>query len=158
MPTIHPAFRITAFTNTAATFLLLVSAIGCGDSLPSYEMVPVSGVVNLDGAPVANANLVFYSETLPRAFATTDNSGTFQLETPQYGEGIPEGSYLVQIQSSDQTIDSQSGKSVSIPIVYGENGIEVITISSDGEKTFTFDLKSRPKKGDYVSENSMAEA
>ncbi|QDV67088.1 hypothetical protein Poly24_07790 [Rosistilla carotiformis] len=158
MPTSHPASCIPAFTNTAAAFLLLITAIGCGDSLPSYEMVPVSGVVNLDGSPVANASLVFYSETLPRAFATTDNSGTFKLETPQYGEGIAAGNYLVQIQSTDQTTDSQSGKSVSIPIVYGENGIEVISISNDGEKTYTFDLKSRPKNGDYVSENSMAEA
>ena len=115
-------------------------------------------MINWDGKPVANAHLMFYSETLLRVFATTDTPGAFDLGNPLHGEGVSAGSDWVQAQSTEETIESESGKSVSIPIVYGANGIEVIAISNEGETTLMFELKSRPKSGGYVSEKSTAEA
>lgn len=131
-------------------------AAGCSSGRPSYEMTPVSGAVTFDGKPIEGANVVFHSETGPSATGTTDSSGQFSLATRNYGEGIPPGDYLVQINSTPATKNA-AGKSIAIPIVYGENGVEVVKINQGSDATFTFALKSKPKSSDYVANNPLAE-
>jgi len=64
----------------AAAALLLAPLAGCGDRGP--RLVPVSGVVTLDGKPVADAGVMFKpAGNLPPASATTDAEGKFRLAT-----------------------------------------------------------------------------
>ncbi len=143
---------------TRFLFLLaLLLTVGCSYGGPSYSLSPASGTVNIDGKPVANAVVVFHSESSPIASGKTDSSGQFQLATGTHGEGIAAGDFLVQISSTEETTDS-SGKAVSIPIVYAENGVEVVKIAQGGgENSFTFNLKSKPRSSDYLSNNPLAE-
>lgn len=162
MPANFHQARVVAFMTSFKTWicsLLLIAlliAVGCSYGGPSYSLSPASGTVSMDGKPVANAVVVFHSESAPIASAITDSSGQFQLATGSHGEGIAIGDFLVQISSNAETKDS-SGKAISIPIVYSENGVEVVKIAQGGENSFAFNLKSRPKSSDYLSNNPLAE-
>lgn len=136
--------------------LALLLTVGCSPSGPSYSLLPISGTVSIDGKPVTNATVVFHSESAPTASGKTDSSGQFTLATGQHGEGVAAGEYIVQISSGAETTDA-SGKVVTIPIVYAENGLEVVKVAQGGESAFTFQLKSKPKSSDYLSNNPLAE-
>jgi hypothetical protein len=86
-------------------FLLLLfftTLWGCGDSgrIPVY---PVRGKVTLDGQPAVGAFVKFKmingsGQTkwmMPQG--TTDEDGTFRLDTYEMGDGAPEGNYNVFI-------------------------------------------------------------
>ncbi|RCS53880.1 hypothetical protein DTL42_01555 [Bremerella cremea] len=143
------------WTLPSLLFALLLT-VGCSHSGPSYNLSPASGSVTLDGKPVTNALVVFHSDSSPVASGKTDSSGKFVLETGKHGPGVTKGDFLVQIMSTEETTDS-AGKSVTIPHVYSENGLEVVKIGEGGDNTFTFELKSRPGKKDYLSNNPLAE-
>lgn len=144
-----------AWTRPFLLFALLL-AVGCSQSGPSYSLSPASGTVSIDGKPVANATVVFHSESGPTASGTTDSSGNFTLATGTHGEGAAAGDFIVQISSNAETTDG-SGKAVTIPIVYSENGVEVVKVAQGGDNSFTFNLKSKPRSSDYLSNNPLAE-
>jgi hypothetical protein len=78
-------------------FLLvpLVVLAGCGRG---PVMVPVSGVVTLDGAPVADANVMFAPRGDGRpAEGKTDAAGKFSLTTEKPNDGAMEGDYEVTV-------------------------------------------------------------
>lgn len=61
-------------------------------------MVPVTGIVTLDGVPVADAGVMFAPTSAGRpAQGTTDATGKFQLTTEQPGDGAMEGEYEVTV-------------------------------------------------------------
>ncbi len=83
-------------------YLLLALAIlagnGCGPSGPA--IVPVFGVVTLDNAPVAGANVMFAPIAGGRpAEGVTDSTGKFMLttQTDKATAGAMEGTYLVTV-------------------------------------------------------------
>ncbi len=141
--------------GVVSTSLLLLFAVGCQPSI-SYEMVPATGTVQLDGEPLENAKVVFHSETNPRAFGTTDSQGRFQMNTLKQGEGVAIGDFIVKIVSTQETKNS-SGKSISLSPLYSENGVQVVTVAQDAPNDFEFALKSRPGKSDYMSDNPLEE-
>ena len=162
MPAYSPATVVVLLRSHTARWTLpsllcaLMLTVGCSHSEPSYNLSPATGSVSLDGKPVTNAMVVFHSDSSPAASGKTDSSGQFVLETGKHGAGIARGDFLVQIMSTDETTDS-AGKAVTIPHVYSENGLEVVKIGEGGDNSFTFELKSRPGKKDYLSNNPLAE-
>lgn len=83
-------------------FLIGVCAVvfltaGCGPKGPA--MVPVSGVVKLDGAPVpAGAGVTFMPVGTGRpATGQTDQDGRFTLTTEKANDGALEGEYVVAV-------------------------------------------------------------
>jgi len=154
MRTIHSRRHVPLMASLLT--LGLLSTLGCGQSKQNYEMIDVTGAITFDGSPLANAAVAFYSDTRPPAYGMTDSSGQFKLETREHGQGVPKGEYIVRIGSTDQTTNG-SGKNVTVPSMYEENGVAIVAISDQGEKTFDFNLKSRPGKNDYVSTNTLAE-
>lgn len=69
-----------------------LTATGCGDTLH-----PVSGVVKLDGAPVAGAKVTFVSDNGGASYsAPTDANGVFQMMTGEK-PGIVSGNYKVVV-------------------------------------------------------------
>jgi hypothetical protein len=107
----------------AALSWVLVLLAGCGQGLP---VVPVSGVVLLDGSPLANASITTQPigiKTLnpgPGSFGRTDAEGRFELElvTPAI-RGAIIGEHRVMIQPA-----SSAQKSAAPKIV---NGIKVFS-------------------------------
>jgi hypothetical protein len=130
--------------------LLSVVLAGCGESRPSYSMVPVSGTLSLDGKRASGIVVTFDSDSGPRAFGVTDDEGAFSLETKEYGNGAPEGSYKVWIQS---TKDS----TVPVPLTLSELPVDTVTVTADNENVFEFDLKSRKRRGEKQPPVNSAE-
>lgn len=72
----------------------LAVCVGC-DRGP--RLVPVSGVVLLDGQPVANAAVLFIPAEGRPAEGTTDAEGKFTLQTFQPGDGALVGTHDVTV-------------------------------------------------------------
>lgn len=83
---------------------------GCWSSGP--EMIPVRGVVTLDGKPVEGATVGFAPKAAGRpATGTTDAAGQFSLTTFEPGDGAVPGEHVVtvsKIKSSGQQFDMSS--------------------------------------------------
>src|SRR5262245_19668277 len=75
-------------------------AAGCGGDAP--ELAPAGGTVMHDGAPLANANVVFIPESKgPAAVGLTGADGKFQLTTG--GEpGAALGKHKVAVSAEDE--------------------------------------------------------
>ncbi|QDU26002.1 hypothetical protein ETAA8_10740 [Anatilimnocola aggregata] len=74
---------------------LLIFVAGC-DTGP--RMIPVSGVVTLDGKPVKNAAVMFLSTSGGRpAEGITDAEGRYSLTTFKFGDGAVEGQHSVSV-------------------------------------------------------------
>lgn len=90
------SIRFVLSGQLCVAVILLVLA-GCGPKGP--QIVPVSGVVLLDGNPVEGAVLMFLAGTLglQPATAATDAQGRFKLTTKADGDGAYEGPHKVTI-------------------------------------------------------------
>lgn len=80
--------------------VLLLAVLGCGGG----ELVPVKGVVTVDGKPLAGATvqLIPDSPAGKQALGTTDAQGRFQLSTNQPRDGALRGTYKVTVQLPPQ--------------------------------------------------------
>jgi hypothetical protein len=87
--------------------LLFVAPLlaGCGDGRPS--LVPATGQVLLNGAPLAGATVSFQPVDVAEGSfqrpsrATTDAEGRFSPTTYSPGDGIPVGKYRVAVQKRE---------------------------------------------------------
>lgn len=87
-----------AFCLLAFLSLLIV---GCGPSgRPEVETAPVSGTIQLDGQPLADAQVNFLTDEYA-GVATTDANGNYELKA-QPGENTV---YVVKYESSDPDFD-----------------------------------------------------
>jgi hypothetical protein len=88
--------------------LIFASVIGCtGTADNPHQVVPVSGVVLLDGESVREAIVEFVPTEFgrPAAFAKTDANGRFSLSTYGVGDGAVPGNYRVRITQTEVTGD-----------------------------------------------------
>ena len=82
-------------------FIVLLCVVGCSHRGPVVQFV--EGMVTLDGAPVADANVCFTpkgAEGLP-ALGKTDAKGQYRLTSAQageFGKGAVIGDYDVRVQ------------------------------------------------------------
>ncbi len=132
--------------------LVLAAGGGCGRSGPGYTMLPVEGVVTLEGEPLANAEVMFDSADGPRGFGLTDEAGRFTVTTRQFGLGLPAGNYRVFVSGSEKTRLARSGRAAQVATVYGESGVGRVTVTAGG-KPLSFDLEARPKVGRKAAED-----
>lgn len=86
--------RVLIFLASVAALIVLN---GCGNS----GYTSVSGVVTLDDAPLADANVVFHAPGRPVATARTDQSGRFSVETGG-ARGMRPGEYIVTVAAYEQ--------------------------------------------------------
>jgi len=122
--------------SRAALLAALVCLVGCsGDS-----MAPVSGVVTLDGKPVAGLEVNFEptGDTKDRTTATgyTKADGSYALVYPGYKKGAPLGDYIVRIVGGEALDD---GTVTRVPPKYNEESELKKTVTS-GENKFDFEL------------------
>jgi hypothetical protein len=118
---------------------LCLLAAGCGDS----RLVPVSGVVTLDGEPVAGVLVNFKPvpgksadpEYSPTSFGRTDKKGRFRLESLDASGAAP-GEHIVTIARQARNPFTEDGQ-VEIPEM--EQPIEYILPEKarDGSLRFT---------------------
>ncbi|MEM9659403.1 MAG: hypothetical protein AAF961_13680 [Planctomycetota bacterium] len=106
--------------RTLVAGALLCGVAGCGSS--QFDLVPVSGVVTLDGEPLAGGVINFQPNAPagqttggPGSSSHTDDEGRFEMETIQGEPGAVVGTHKVRIYSfSPETpiaSDSDAGPS-----------------------------------------------
>jgi len=77
-----------------AAVLVTACVVGCSKS----EMTPVTGVLTLNGQPVADAEVAFNPKTVGRlAIGRTDSTGHFKLSTGAPDDGAVPGEYTVTL-------------------------------------------------------------
>ena len=118
---------------------------GCG---PGNELgrVPISGTVNLDGAPLDSGTISFdpVDEKGTKAGATVTD-GKFQIPLER---GLPPGKYTVRLFSAagGGPADSMPGESTvqkeRIPPAWNTSSKEQIDVKAEGDNVFSFDVKS----------------
>ena len=122
---------------------------GCGGGGDKVKVVPVAGVITHKGAPLADANIVFYPEKGPVGMGKSDAKGAFQISTNGQPGGIP-GKNKVTVTIAASSIPPSDGRAFDatpeskIPKKY----------SSDTETDLTADV---PKDGSKDLKLNLAE-
>ena len=81
---------------------LAIVTLGCDSS--DLELVPVSGLVTLDGKAVAGAAIVFTPQKGGRpAWGTTDEQGEFHLTTLEENDGAIVGTHVATVSLREAT-------------------------------------------------------
>jgi len=152
--------------QSLAPLFTLVSLVlvGCGQSGPQKVIptsaVPVTGIVTLDGKPLASAKITFVPTDNSQgsgAAGATDSAGKYELRA-LFGNksvvGAPPGNYkvvvslMVKPDGSPMPADSQeppmmSGARESLPLKYSDFASTQLSASvASSGSTFNFDLKS----------------
>ena len=120
---------------------LLAAFSGCGPAGPPLGQV--TGTVSYKGQPLVTGDVLFVPETanLPYAQARIAEDGTFQLQTEEYGNGVPVGKYQVMI-TSLKDLGPENGMLALSPSRYSstaESGLTAEVV--EGENTVDFALK-----------------
>jgi hypothetical protein len=149
-PTFERLARLLPLLFVAmAIAVSFASIVGCGRS---NRPVSASGIVTLDGRPLANASVMFSpTHDGPSAAGATNADGEFQLATTN-DAGALRGEYRVSVTKREVIGMGNHG-------VAGQGGIRVKWLApqkysnfetsglratvGDGENKYTFDLSSR---------------
>ena len=106
-------------TPIRAAWLMLLAALlsGCGGSGP--EVVPVSGRVTLDGAPLAGARIRFQPEASggSPSYGTADQDGHYELGYKRGQPGALIGWHSIRVERGARDPDSKT-KPQALPARY----------------------------------------
>jgi predicted small lipoprotein YifL len=160
--------------RSVGAVLILAGALsmlgGCGQSGPA--LYPVSGKVQCDGKPVADAMVFFHragksdiGESVP--YGTTGPDGSYQLGTDVPGDGAVAGDYVITVVWPDMTKKENGNgerpdllkgtylkpteSKLKATVTTGKNDIPVIEVKLPNRAivdpaTFSQDKKDKPKK------------
>ena len=139
--------------------ILALASAGCkkGPARAEAGEVPVTGVVTLDGKPLAGAEVTFTCNTTTGVFSgATDENGKYQLWSNFGSTAKLEGPCTVKISKmelppgvekppADMPVSPQMlGAKESLPPKYSDGGKTELTASVPAEGgTFNFELKSK---------------
>lgn len=128
-------------------------ATGCGSS-DGVKLAPVTGIVELDGKPVASAKVEFNPVELPGqtkkgqpviggSFAITDEEGNYELHFGTGRPGAVLGEHTVKITTMNVNPDAPDSRRERIPRQYN-----VVTrlneTVTEGDNVVDFSLTSSP--------------
>jgi len=114
--------------------ICLLFVFGCGSS-NRPELVPVTGVVTMNGKPLEGARVTFVPENIRGASAETDAAGNYELIYIRDIKGAPPGLHKVFI---SKLVDEQE----SIPNQYSSPEMTTLTAEvTDSGNKIDFDLK-----------------
>ena len=107
---------------------LVLLMAGCGGSDTTPGLVPVTGTVTLDGAPLDGAAVTFLpqfgdSERAPRGLTSAD--GTYELFYANNEPGVKPGAYTVSVSrpiDESETLPAQFNAETTLSADVGEQG------------------------------------
>jgi hypothetical protein len=113
-------------------------------------LAPVEGIVTLNGAPVADAGVLFKPVQGPFAMGVTDAEGRFTLTTANE-DGALIGDHQVAISKTETLVKYRPGNPMPIyetkaliPQKYFDAGTSALTATvADDDNEFKFDLTAR---------------
>ncbi len=124
--------------------LLAAPWTGCGGGGDHPPLGQVSGLVTLNGQPLADADVTFQPEGPGRAsIGTTDSEGRYELIYLNDVHGALIGPSRVMITTARSGADDGSSPAVpeKLPPRYHEQSTERVEVVA-GKNTFDFDLNS----------------
>jgi len=92
--------------SSSSVLLILLCVVGCGGTPPAdrpkVELIPVAGIIQVDGKPVSGAKVALHSpagstEGAVNPNGITDAEGKFQLTTYSVHDGAPAGVWAVTV-------------------------------------------------------------
>jgi hypothetical protein len=110
--------------------------IGCGSARP--PLVPVAGVVTLDGRPVSGGAVRVIPQNARAATGTIGPDGRFTLGTFAEADGCVVGTHVVEVMPPPSGGDERSpppAKPVDFPTRYISAGTSGLTITVTGPTT-----------------------
>jgi len=133
---------------------LLVLFSGCGE--PPYQLAPVSGLVTLDGVPLADGVVNFQPQgqsgktAAPGSVSRTDSEGKYQLMTVNDEPGASLGRHKVKIYSyspeSAPVGDNDAGPNQErVPDRYNYRTRLTYDVPDVGTDQADFELTSQPE-------------
>lgn len=125
------------------------SSLGCGSS-DRPELGDVHGTVTMDGAPLANAQVVFSPEGGRPSTGVTDAAGKYTLTYIRDIKGAKVGNHSVRIESVPAAPSDPEAATKEAPIPFKEtipakyNAKSTLTAEvKPGENTIDFPLESK---------------
>ena len=107
-------FRFVFIFSVGLFGSICILQSGCGGASGDFPVAPVSGVVTMDGSPLADATVTFVpsvgaanSEAGPFSRAKTDKDGKFSLETRDGLRGAVVGSHQVEISRESGQVEQE---------------------------------------------------
>lgn len=141
-------FRRCASLIFYSAIVALVS-VGCGDG--RMQLGKVSGVVTVDGKPLAKGQIVFVTDTR-RAFGSIEDGKIVDVTTYQANDGVALGTHQVAIRpkvDESAMMSMPAGKSPfssdnSVPEKYHKASSSGLTAEiKRGDNELEFDLSSK---------------
>lgn len=124
---------------------VLLGLLGCSGT--RSDLAPVTGIVTLDGEPLAQATLVFQPEAAgPASFGLTDESGRYTMMYDEGVKGAVVGRHAVKIttfQERDPDADPPTPESPEIlPDRYHRSSELTAEVAQSKKNEINFDLFS----------------
>lgn len=107
--------------------VMVVMLVGLAGCIRPPLLVPVKGVVLLDGKPLSSGVVQFQPAAGQLASGVIGGDGTFTLSRHLPNDGIPPGTYRVAVTAFDPLAEVQSVENLIVPVKYtrfGSSGIE----------------------------------
>lgn len=136
---------VSFFNITLLSTLTLVFSVGCGGGGGSDQpdLGTVTGVVTMDGAPLANVTVTFNPEEGRPSNGRTDEAGKYELGYLRDTKGAVIGTHKVSI-STPQEAPTPPGQTYKDPIPAKYNTKTTLTADvKAGDNTFDFKLDSK---------------
>lgn len=143
--------------RSTALFLIVVLMAGCGGDppadVPKVELIPVTGIIQVDGKPVSGARIALHSaaggtDAIVNPNGISDSEGKFQLTTYSVNDGAPAGVWNVTVSWAEVlnpgASDPEYGKE-KLPQRYqapANSGLSV-EVKPDTSEPILLSLKSR---------------
>jgi len=129
--------------------LLGLFALGCGGNVP--KLVPVEGVVRINGKPAEGISIQFQPDIMqgskgPTSFASSDKKGKFRLRTYDGKDGAVVGTHLVILVDEQEERPEQGKRASRPPRLAGKYAIPASTLRvevKEGGGPVTLDATSR---------------
>jgi hypothetical protein len=136
--------------SRVAIIALTAACLGCGSR---SSVVPVSGIVTLDGKPLGNAYVAFQpvvntgeKPAGPGSYGNTDSNGAYSLKLMDNDEpGAVIGNHRVEINlkvESDDRDPKSRPPAKTLPQRYNRQSELQFKVEPGGSKAANFDLKS----------------
>ena len=93
------AYRSRSLGALTAVLAGLVGALGCSDGKP--HRVPVSGIVKIDGKPLAGGSIMVIPAHERPAGSSIGPDGRFRLSSYELNDGVVTGTHTVTVQYTD---------------------------------------------------------
>lgn len=135
--------RLVARTAVFSLVLFLAFA-GCGGR-NSPSLADVSGTIQMDGKPLADASVTFIPASGRPSTGTTDNRGYYTMTYSEQADGVVPGSCRVMISTAKRGRENEDGESglglpETVPAEYNLDTSLVVDVKPGTSNTADFSL------------------